>query len=222
VLDHPAEELGLQFTHSLSPRTNQVGNEQHLVQDLKDLSRVPSDGMGSHDDVTDDNKGEFVHLKVTYCTTHSIERQLGAFLDGVHEFIPRYFLSLFSTQELALLINGQSVVDLEYLQSNTVYENGYSASDEYIQYFWQILAEETLDIRRQFLLFVTGSTRVPSNFRENDPFKLYLCKLSNRESLPVSHTCHRQLNLPQYSSKKELKAKLLQAIQEGGAGFDFL
>ena len=219
ILDNPVEEsYGLQFTHDISPRGG--GTKEHLVQDLRDLRRVPSDGMGPHDSVTDENKEEFVNLKIAYCTTHRIERQIHAFLEGLYEFIPRYFLTVLSPQELAMLINGQSDVDLQFLQNNTIYESGYSANDEYIQCFWDILAEEGVEFRQQFLSFVTGSKRIPVN--HNDLYKLHICKLPNGASLPVSHTCHRQLNLPQYSSREELKTKLLQAVQEGIASFNFL
>ena len=36
-----------------------------------------------------------------------------------------------------------------------------------------------------------------------------------------AHTCFNQLDLPEYSTKEELKERLLIAIHEGGEGFGF-
>lgn len=39
--------------------------------------------------------------------------------------------------------------------------------------------------------------------------------------LPTAHTCFNQLDLPVYTSKEELREKLLLAIKEGSEGFGF-
>jgi len=39
--------------------------------------------------------------------------------------------------------------------------------------------------------------------------------------LPMSHTCFRALDLPEYASKEELADALLKAVDYGSSGFEF-
>jgi E3 ubiquitin-protein ligase HUWE1 len=43
--------------------------------------------------------------------------------------------------------------------------------------------------------------------------------VKNPDQLPVSHTCSKELEMPEYSSKNILRDKLLIAIEEGNQGF---
>ena len=56
----------------------------------------------------------------------------------------------------------------------------------------------------------------------NEGFKqlpLKISKVSNKNALPVAHTCFNQIDLPEYDSKIILKEKLEKAITEGAIGF---
>uniref|UniRef100_A0A1I8F8V8 HECT-type E3 ubiquitin transferase n=1 Tax=Macrostomum lignano TaxID=282301 RepID=A0A1I8F8V8_9PLAT len=72
--------------------------------------------------------------------------------------------------------------------------------------------------------FVTGSSRLPlqgfSALRgsvggsEARLFTLQLVRDLDTRSLPVAHTCFNRLDLPVYESAAQLRAKLLQAVEE--------
>jgi len=53
------------------------------------------------------------------------------------------------------------------------------------------------------------------------PQKLQIHKVNDTHSLPTSHTCFNQLDLPEYKSKEILREKLFLAITEGKEGFGF-
>ena len=61
-------------------------------------------------------------------------------------------LSLFTWNELELLICGKSVIDLELLRRHTEY-SGCSPSDNHINFFWNILNSFNEDMKRKFIRF---------------------------------------------------------------------
>ncbi|NXD74277.1 WWP2 ligase, partial [Eolophus roseicapillus] len=54
--------------------------------------------------------------------------------------------------------------------------------------------------------------------RGNGPQKFCIDKVGKETWLPRSHTCFNHLDLPPYKSYKQLKEKLLYAIEETGFG----
>ena len=46
-------------------------------------------------------------------------------------------------------------------QNNAEYKNGYNKDDETIKMFWEVFHEFDIDHKKKFLLFLTGSDRVP-------------------------------------------------------------
>lgn len=67
------------------------------------------------------------------------------------------------------------------------------------------------DLKKKFLLFTTGSDRVPVGGMGEMTFKVTRTNL-DPANLPEAHTCFNQLVLPQYESKEALKEKLIIAI----------
>jgi len=59
----------------------------------------------------------------------------------------------------------------------------------------------------------TGTDWLPWFF-----FFCFFCFFISATPLPQSHTCFNQLDLPMYTSEKEMREKLLKAIHEGNAG----
>jgi len=53
------------------------------------------------------------------------------------------------------------------------------------------------------------------------PQKFQIHKTNEVFSLPSSHTCFNQLDLPEYPTREMLREKLLLAITEGKEGFGF-
>ncbi|CAF4030844.1 unnamed protein product, partial [Rotaria magnacalcarata] len=69
--------------------------------------------------------------------------------------------------------------------------------------------------------FLTGSDRVPVfGWSQTLPMTIQRSHTDDVH-LPVSHTCFNILDMPLYSSKEILKAKLLEAIQHN-QGFNLV
>lgn len=56
---------------------------------------------------------------------------------------------------------GNQNYDWHMLESGADYKQGYSSSDQTIQWFWDVFHELTEDDKKKFLLFLTGSDRIP-------------------------------------------------------------
>ena len=64
--------------------------------------------------VTEDNKAEYVRLVCQMKMTGAIRKQLGAFLEGFYDIIPRRLIAIFNEQELELLLSGKCHLRPEY------------------------------------------------------------------------------------------------------------
>jgi E3 ubiquitin-protein ligase TRIP12 len=79
--------------------------------------------------------------------------------------------------------------------------------------------------QREFLLFVTGSPKIPIGGIGNLKPKLTIVKkvVENKQNpdqvLPSVMTCTNYLKLPEYSSIEILRVQLLKAIKEGQGAF---
>jgi len=76
-------------------------------------------------------------------------------------------------------------------------------------------------------MFVTGTSKVPLEgfkalvgMRGYQKFSIHK-SYGNDRTLPTSHTCFNQLDMPEYSSEDILRDKLEYAVSEGGEGFGF-
>lgn len=72
-------------------------------------------------------------------------------------------------------------------------------------------------MKANLLFFFTGAFKIPVDGFKNNPLRL--AKISNKERLPVAHTCFNLIDLPNYENKELLKERLLTAIFEGHSGF---
>lgn len=79
--------------------------------------------------------------------------------------------------------------------------------------------------RRQFLLFLTGSPKLPiGGFKALNPVFTVVCKipeppLSANDYLPSVMTCVNYLKIPNYTEKEILREKLATAVREGQQSF---
>lgn len=112
------------------------------------------------------------------------------------------------------------------LIENTRCDHGYSHSSQVVKDFLEILTEFNPEERRKFLLFVTGSPRLPvGGFKSLEPKLTIVRKEQGNDDpdtvLPSVNCCFYYLKLPVYSSKKKLKEKLMFAIEHGQGSFSF-
>lgn len=56
--------------------------------------------------VNEENKSEFVNLKVEFIMLRRVQEQYAALMEGIHEFVPKDLLSMFDEREVELLIGG--------------------------------------------------------------------------------------------------------------------
>eukprot|EP00047_Mylnosiga_fluctuans_P002681 m.225488 g.225488 ORF g.225488 m.225488 type:complete len:926 (-) comp11270_c0_seq1:199-2976(-) len=174
---------------------------------------------GANVQVTNGNKGEFVRLMVEWRLARGTEQQMSALLFGFHEIVPRQAVLAFSEKELEFLISGSQQFDLEDWAENTVYQ-GYTKESTTVKWLWTVIRGFDTDEQRQFLQFVTGSSRVPlegfQGLRGSDgPRKFCVQKIEDVSRLPSAHTCFNRLDLPEYPTEAMLRSQLLLAM--GGA-----
>ena len=90
-------------------------------------------------------------------------------------------------------------------------------------WWWEVL-EHDLDLEQQakLLAYACGSSRLPAGgFGALRPKFNVTVSAEPTENLPSAHTCANQLQLPPYSSREQLRERLLKAL-ELDAGFGFL
>lgn len=179
--------------------------------------------------LTRSNREEYIRLYKEYFHCPEI---VDAIKVGLGAIVPLHTLSLYTADEFETLICGKKEFNVSLLRGNTNY-SGCNASDEHIQFFWQVLNELSEEDKEMFLKFVWGRSRLPLTADEfSRPFKITTLSPSSNgttldQLLPKSHTCFFQLDLPRYTSAEILKTKLLFAIYNcptteldgaGGAG----
>lgn len=117
------------------------------------------------------------------------------------------------------LICGVDELNFKEMEASTQYENC-SKKDPTIVWFWEVLHEFDDAHKRMFLKFTTGSDRSPIRGLAEINL-IVMLQAQDDERLPSAHTCFNHLILPQFSSKEQLKKKLVQAI-ENHEGFGLM
>ncbi|KAJ6439602.1 TOM1 protein [Purpureocillium lavendulum] len=201
--------------------TFSVEDDEFGVTNVVDL--VPN---GREISVTEENKQEYVRLVVDHKLLSSVKEQMENFLKGFHEIIPANLISIFSEQELELLISGLPDIDIDDWKSNTEYQN-YTPSSQQIQWFWRAVRSLDKEELAKLLQFVTGTSKVPLNgFKELEGmnginrFNIHR-DYGSKDRLPSSHTCFNQLDLPEYETYDMLRSQLVKAITQGSEYFGF-
>lgn len=182
---------------------------------------------GMHKRVTEENKMEYIKLLCHMKMTQNISSQIGSFLEGFHELVPKTMIGIFDSKELELLVSGLPEIDIEDLKSNTEYHN-YTKDSNVIVWLWEVLYEFSHEERAEFMQFVTGSSKVPlEGFKAlpgmNGVQKFQIHKsFTGPDRLPTAHTCMNQIDLPEYPTKEILRDRIKIAITEGKEGFGFM
>ncbi|KAF2847186.1 hypothetical protein T440DRAFT_214556 [Plenodomus tracheiphilus IPT5] len=176
--------------------------------------------------VTEDNKQEYIRLITEHRLTGAVQEQLEHFLKGFHDIVPAELVSIFSEQELELLISGLPDINVDDWKNNTEYHN-YTAASPQIQWFWRAIRTFEKEEQAKLLQFITGTSKVPLNgFKElegmNGFSKFNIHRdYGSKDRLPSSHTCFNQLDLPEYESYEDLRKALYTAMTAGGEYFGF-
>lgn len=183
---------------------------QECFGEVKTVELVPG---GSSKAVNKENRKEFVEQYVSYIFDKSVEEQFAAFNTGFHKVCGGRVLELFHPQELRAMVVGNENYDFHEMEKNTQYKGEYHRYHQTIKFFWDVFHDLSLEDKKKFLLFLTGSDKVPITGMKY--VKVFIQPMNVGELfLPVAHTCFNLLDLPKYTSKETMKQKLIQAIQQ--------
>lgn len=115
--------------------------------------------------VTDENKEEYLQLRLRHRLLDSIKPQLENLLIGLYEVIPADLLSVFDYQELDLLLCGVPDIDITDWKDNTEYMGLYrkqGANHKVIRWFWAAVETMSHEERIRLLQYTTGCSRLPA------------------------------------------------------------
>uniref|UniRef100_A0A673FTS5 Probable E3 ubiquitin-protein ligase HERC3 n=1 Tax=Sinocyclocheilus rhinocerous TaxID=307959 RepID=A0A673FTS5_9TELE len=150
------------------------------------------------------NRKEFVHAYLQYVFSDSVQELYSAFSSGFLKVCGGEILSLFQPSDCALQF---------YLDSNASYKGEFSASHPTVKKFWEVFHEFPLEKKKQFLLFLTGSDRIPIHGMAS--LRIVIQSTAVEEHyLPVAHTCYNMLDMPCYQTKETLRHRLTQAVEQ--------
>uniref|UniRef100_A0A8C7R9G1 HECT and RLD domain containing E3 ubiquitin protein ligase 4 n=1 Tax=Oncorhynchus mykiss TaxID=8022 RepID=A0A8C7R9G1_ONCMY len=185
------------------------------LDDLKELMPDVGRSLQQLLDYTEDDVEDtfclnftFVSAYVDYIFNKSVAALFESFFAGFHKVCGGKVLELFQPNELQAMVIGNTNYDWKELEK---YKGEYWAENPTIKFFWEVFHDLSLEKKKLFLLFLTGSDRIPILGMKS--LKLVIQPTGGGEHyLPVAHTCFNLLDLPKYSSRETLQNKLLQAI----------
>merc|ERR1719228_1315210 len=201
LLDYPDDDTEEVFSLTFTVSESQFG----------EVIAKPLKSGGENIAVTNENKAEYVKLYIDYVLNKSCDTQFDAFKKGFLKVVSKRVLQLFHPQELMALVVGNENYDWKVMEEKCTYKEGYDSDHPTIVYFWEVFHEFTEENKKKFLLFLTGSDRIPIAGMAS--MKICIQKTADVNFLPVAHTCFNLLDLPEYATKEKLRFKLLQAIQ---------
>uniref|UniRef100_A0A8C1WAB0 HECT and RLD domain containing E3 ubiquitin protein ligase 3 n=1 Tax=Cyprinus carpio TaxID=7962 RepID=A0A8C1WAB0_CYPCA len=159
------------------------------------------------------NRKEFVHAYLQYVFSDSVQEQYLAFSSGFLKVCGGEILSLFQPSELMAMVVGNNNYNWEEMEKNASYKGTFSASHPTVKMFWEVFHEFPLEKKKQFLLFLTGSDRIPIHGMAS--LRIVIQSTAAEEHyLPVAHTCYNMLDMPCYQTKETLRHRLTQAVEQ--------
>lgn len=209
ICENDPAELELDFTVT-----------DRVLGKLVNIELIPN---GTNVPLTNENKDFYIEHIINWKFVRRVKGQMEALHRGFYDLIPKEAIVIFTENELEKLICGTQEIDVNDWKMNTNYSEGYSSKHQTIKFFWDLVQSFNNDMRAKLLQFVTGSSKVPMNgfknlYGSNGPLLFSIQKFGSTDSLPRSHTCFNRLDLPPYECYKQLKNKLIFAI-ENCAGF---
>jgi len=165
-------------------------------------------------EITQDNKAEFVDAYVQWALTDRILHQFRHLSDGFRAVLGDSIMleQMVDALHLEQIVSGGEVpVDVRALQKRCTLQGWEDSENEYIAWLWDVLFEFTEAEKMQFIVFLTGSDRVPLQGWEG--LRVVVQKNgSGDDRLPAAYTCFALLLIPKYSSKDVVRSNLLSAI----------
>ncbi|ORX50733.1 HECT-domain-containing protein [Piromyces finnis] len=164
-----------------------------------------------------ENREEFVDLYVDYLLNSSISKQFNAFKEGFDSVVEGSAIEIFRPEELEQLVCGSQDIDIDVLESVTLYD-GFTKESECVKNFWSIVHEFDEIQKKRLLFFTTGTDRVPLGGTSKMQF-IIARNGPDSDRLPSAHTCFSVLLLNDYATREKLKERLLTALKNADCGF---
>ncbi len=181
---------------------------------------------GNNTLVTSNNLDKYIEKRIEYLIKTQ-KNSVELIKKGFNSIIPLTELKIFNSDQLSLLINGTPFIDVDDWRLNTIYKN-YNEYDNVIINFWEILSNLSQNDLSNFLLFCTGSSRVPiggfktleSNRGNVSKFCITKCEyISNQKNFIRAHTCFNRLDLPNFPNEQLLNDAIKFALENETLGF---
>ncbi|ODV96705.1 hypothetical protein PACTADRAFT_48527 [Pachysolen tannophilus NRRL Y-2460] len=174
---------------------------------------------GSKIQVTFENKIEYINKYLLFYLDEIIKTQADAFKRGFDQVIGGNALSLFTAEEIELILIGDDskfgdkFLNVDILKVVSKYQGGLTENSKLVLWFWEYV--ETLNYKQQkkLLLFITGSDRLPATGIQSLNFKITLLN-GSKSRFPVAHTCFNELCIYNYDLKQDFYNKLDFAVNE--------
>ncbi|KAK4945791.1 Ubiquitin fusion degradation protein 4 [Elasticomyces elasticus] len=181
---------------------------------------------GSNISVTMGNVQHYIEQVLDMSLGRGVRTQIESFQAGFSQVFSYATLKAFTPDELVMLF-GRVEEDwsIETLMDSVKADHGFNMDSKSVRNLLQTMSEMSPALRRDFLMFVTGSPRLPmGGFKSLTPMFTVVCKPSeppytSDDYLPSVMTCVNYLKLPDYTSQAVLKEKLFVAIREGQGAF---
>ncbi|KAI6024407.1 hypothetical protein EDC04DRAFT_2869441 [Pisolithus marmoratus] len=181
---------------------------------------------GRNISVTSENVEQYIHDVLDTIIGSGVQLQAKVFREGFSKVFPISDLQAFSADELVMLFgNSDEDWSVETLSEAIKADHGFHGESRSIRELIELVAEFDVPTRRDYLQFITGSPKLPiGGFRGLNPPLTVVRKPAEPPNTPDAYlpsvmTCVNYLKLPEYSSKKIMKERLLTAIKEGVGSF---
>ncbi|XDC56334.1 hypothetical protein R6Z07M_007516 [Ovis aries] len=177
--------------------------------DKNDVDLIPD---GSHIIVDQTNKRDYVSKYVNYIFNISVKAVYEEFQRGFYKVCDKEIIEFFHPEQLKDVIIGNTDYDWETFEKNAHYEHGYDSSHPTIVMFWKALHKLTLEEKKKFLVFLTGTDRIQVKGVKNMKIT-FCCPETLNERDPIrAQTCFSVLYLPKYSTMERVEEALQVAI----------
>ena len=173
------------------------------------------------------NVEEYVNLIYDFIFYRGIYHAVDAFKEGFNLIYNIFNLKCFSSSEIEEYVCGSLEIkwDEKMLYENLKPDRGYTKNSRIFNDLVKFMCKLDKEGQRQFLIFTTGTSRLPvGGFKALSP-KLTIVKSTLEQNafpddyLPTVMTCQNYLKLPDYSSYQVLEKKLLLSMKEGSKEF---
>lgn len=145
VRDNNIDECGLELWFSVDFEVlGQIIH--HELKDNGDKEKVSRGGYFedfhvsqalTYQQVSEENKEEYLSLMTEWRMTRGIEEQTKTFLEGFNEVVPLEWLKYFDERELELMLCGMQEIDVDDWQRNSIYRH-YNRNSKQVVWFWQV------------------------------------------------------------------------------------